>query len=497
MARDPYRYFRIEAVDLLEQMGQGALDLERDPTPDRVSRLLRLAHTLKGAARVVKAREIADRAHAIEDILSPHRESADLPRGSVSAVLANLDEISHLVEALSSPPRATPEPGPPAEDPGRALRADMADLDALLEDITQVQTCVGTLRRRVARAERVRHVVDLLAEQTGTSPRTRSILEELRSLLNELDRSLTFGVDQVDRELQQVREGAERLLLTPVSTLFTLLARAVRDAAQHQGKRVEFRGTGGDVRLDAQVLAAAQGALVQVVRNAVAHGIESEEERLRASKPAIGQVTLEVVRRGRRALFVCQDDGRGIDLEAVRRAARQRGMAAEEAGRLGTEELLRLLLQGGITTSGTVSEVAGRGIGLDVVREAVGRLGGQVRVETVAGRCTRVELDLPLSMSALHALVVACRPCTALIPLESVQSTLRLHPEQILRTADSESVLHEGASLPFLALERILSPGAIPNQHRPWSAVIVQGARGRRAAVGVDRLLGTAQTVLR
>src|SRR3984893_3795763 len=141
--------------------------------------------------------------------------------------------------------------------------------------------------------------------------------------------------------------------------MFVSLERAVRDAAQALSKRIAFVTSGGEVRLDAQVFGSIQSALVQAVRNAVTHGIESEAERETAGKPAEGRVSIDVRRRGQRAVIACRDDGRGVDLGAVRRAMEHKGFTSAEAVTLGTEELLRALLQGGITTSGAVTQLAG------------------------------------------------------------------------------------------------------------------------------------------
>jgi two-component system chemotaxis sensor kinase CheA len=154
-------------------------------------------------------------------------------------------------------------------------------------------------------------------------------------------------------------------------------------------------------------------------------------------------------------------------------------------------------LRGGITTSGAVTEVSGRGIGLDVVREATERVGGEVTVHTVAGGGTTVELVVPLSLASLDALVVQAAGLTASIPLEAVRRAFRIAPEDIARTAGGDSVMYDGDVVPFVPLPRLLRDGAGSTRvARPWSAVLVKGAAGV-AAVGVDRLLGTANVVVR
>jgi two-component system chemotaxis sensor kinase CheA len=511
MPSDPYRYFRVEARDLLDQLGRSVLELESGSgAPDVVARLLRLAHTLKGAARVVKAREIADRAHAIEDALAPFRQGGiAMPRDCVNAVLTMLDEISDQTAALGPPPDAgtgSAPRRPVQEEAPRILRADVEEMDALLDGVVEASTQLAALRRNSTELARARRLTELLDDDlsstrdqrplNGATPKIRSMAAELRSVIMGLERGLAGGVEQMDRELRQVREAAERLRLLPASLMFGTLERTARDAAQSLGKRLAFVPRGVEVRLDAHVISVVQHALVQVVRNAVAHGIESEAEREAAGKTPDGRLSLEIQRRGNRVAFICRDDGAGVDLEAVRRAAQRKGVLFADIQRLGAEELLRLLLRGGLTTSGTTTEIAGRGIGLDIVREAASRLGGEVRVQTGKGIGTTFELVVPVSLSSLEVLVVEAAGRTAAIPLGSVKRTVRLVHGDLSETAEGASVLFEGRAIPFVALERALridagrSDGA-----RPRSAVVVEGSNAL-CALGVERLRGTEAIVV-
>jgi len=236
---------------------------------------------------------------------------------------------------------------------------------------------------------------------------------------------------------------------------------------------------------------------VQAVRNAVAHGIESEAERASAGKPPEGRVVLEVIRRGSRVSFACRDDGRGVDLEAVRRTAQRRGALPAHAGELGAQETLRLLLRGGISTSGTVTTISGRGVGLDVVRDVVSRLGGEVDIRTEAGQGTTLELVVPVSLASLDAIVVEAGDQPFAIPVDAVRGTLRLLAGDVTRTQEGESIVLEGKVVPFAPLARSLRLATRDTgSRRAWSAVVVESG-GALAAVGVDRLLGTENVVLR
>jgi two-component system chemotaxis sensor kinase CheA len=159
--------------------------------------------------------------------------------------------------------------------------------------------------------------------------------------------------------------------------------------------------------------------------------------------------------------------------------------------------MIQILLKGGLTTSGEVTEVSGRGIGLDVVREAAARLGGDLALRTEAGRGTTLELIVPVSLSSLEALLVDCSGVAAAIPLDAIRRTVRVRAEEILRTAQGDSILHDGKAVPFLLLSRSLAPGARPAlQARPWSVVVVE-CGAALVALGVDRVFGARNVVLR
>jgi two-component system chemotaxis sensor kinase CheA len=513
MSGDPLRYFRIEARELVDQISAGVLDLDQEPGPEVVARLLRFAHTLKGAARVVRQQEIADRAHAFEEVLIPHRaEDAPLPADQMRELLRLNDEIEERVAALDPAPEPAAAP-PPATDPGRPPepapapdgapppRAATADVDDLLEAIGEAHARFGPLRTGTHALDRLHRAAETLADQLrggrAGADAARMTALRLATDLNTLGRRLTDSVEQVERELDEVRGRAERLRLVAASSIFTALHRAVRDAADAQGKRVRFTGRGGDLRLDPHVLTLVNGAFLHVVRNAVAHGIEPAAERATAGKPAEGTVVVEVERRGRFAAFRCTDDGRGFDLAAIRRAARDQGRLAPGGPEQDDRALLDLLLRGGISTSAAVTEVSGRGIGLDVARDVADQLDGDVSVRTEAGRGATVELVVPLALLSVHGLVLEAAGTVATVPLDAVRTCVRLLPDQAATATATGRIPHDGRALPFLPLAGALYTGrAVPDTGAPRVAVVV-AADGEAVAVGVDRLAGTSTLVVR
>jgi two-component system chemotaxis sensor kinase CheA len=548
MPPDPYRYFRIEARDLTDQLGQGVLDLEKGAAdPDAVARMLRLAHTLKGAARVVKQNDIADHIHAVEDVLAQYRRAdAVPPPDRVADLLSLVDRVDALVAALPPPPgepapaavaasAGTPAPAsdgePPAvpvavpvaaavavaaiADVSMPTRVDYGEVDNMIDAIGEAQAQAGPLRQAIGDLERVRRGVDLLTAQLaapagrgsivtrGTAPDlVRSITAELGTDLAAFGRHLTRSVERMEREIQQVRANAEQLRLVPAGTIFPGLQRCARDAAAIAGRNVTFDGVGGDVRLDPQVLSAAYGALLHMVRNAVAHGVEPEVDRRAAGKPAGGRVTVAVQRHGTRVVFACRDDGRGFHHETIRKAAVRAGLPPEEVAAMPGRDLIALVLKGGISTSDSVTELAGRGVGLDAARDVAERLGGTLRVDSEPGLGTTVELAVPLSLLSANCIVVEVAAAVAAIPLDAVRYCLRLQPADLAQSTSGRTLRYDDQAIPFVALAPAFAARESPSSSGssstggPGVAVVLTSAAGT-VAVGVDRILGTAPVIVR
>ena len=320
--------------------------------------------------------------------------------------------------------------------------------------------------------------------------------DRLQSHLAELERRLVHTRERTDRELRQVHDAADQLRLVPASAIFADLARAARDSALLLNKEVTFETRGGDIRLDGLIVRRLQDALVQLVRNAVAHGVEVPRDRLMVGKPSAGRVMVSVARSGRKIVFRCDDDGRGIDVAALREAAARKGRAVPGSLPLEGDDLVGLLLEGGVSTAPSLSEVAGRGIGMDVVRDAVNGLQAVLTVRTTPGRGTSFTLALPLSLSSVEALLLESSGQRVALPLSVVRRTARLRPADIHHTPDGEAILDEERSVPIVTLAEIF--GQAPKIRRPSaiSAVIVETSAGR-AAIGVGRIAGTAGIILR
>jgi two-component system chemotaxis sensor kinase CheA len=508
MAKDPYQYFRVEARELLDGLTQGILTLEKgDASRELIDRLMRFAHTLKGAARVVKQGEVAELAHAMEEILAPRRGApGPVPGEQVTRLLALVDTCAERLKPVLAPPERAGVTGdaaaPPAETVESAanLRVEVAEVDAILYELADATTRLDRLEQDAAGLVRTEGTLDALLESLDRQPgadAARVLAAEARAALRGHGRSLRTGLDRARQDFDRARARVGELRLLPAQQLFAPLGRIARDTAESLGKRVAFEATGGEHRLDAHILLALRDALIQVVRNAVAHGIEDGRGRTTAGKSPEGRVQLRVFKRGGRVHFVTEDDGRGVDLAAIRRVVIARRLVAPaEAEALGMAAAVQLLFEGGFSTAPVVSEVMGRGVGLDVVRATVTSLKGDIDLRSEPGRGTTVELAVPVSLESLDVLAVTAGGWTGLVPFDAIRQTTRVKEADLVHSAAGTAMYFGGEAIPFRTLAEVVG-GARPAEGAgTWTAVVLR-ARGGSAAVGVDRLDGVRNVVVR
>ncbi|MFT3856918.1 MAG: response regulator [Aquabacterium sp.] len=549
--KDPYRYFRIEARELLDEMSGAILSLEKEGAgAPVVARLLRLAHTLKGAARVVKQPGIAEHAHAMEDALSAWRDKdVPVPSDVLTAMLARLDQMDAMLAKLAKPaqhapqqeaagvatpprkpalpdltdaahqadkatslhaapdtPATQPAGHPPLDEGWRSLARPLQELGPVLDGLSSSHVQVAIMRRHVDAVQQASELARTLLDQIGKRRHAaepgegqvatlrgrvvHDMAEELSRRLVQLDAALMRTTDHLDRELQSTRDTAEQLQLVPARQLFTSLERTVRDVAVMQHKQAAFHGEGGELRLDDRTLKLLQPAFVQLVRNAVAHGIESPPARQAAGKPPQGRITLHLQREGSHVVLSCTDDGAGIDTDAVLLRAGQRSHGAS------ARDIQHLLLEGGISTADAVTEASGRGIGLNVVKDAVQQLGGRVRLDTRRGHGTTWTLHVPMNRAMVQVLTVQMGNLHVQLPMDKVCSASRLPASQIVHSGAQPSILHEGKAIPFITLAQVMDEGQDLDSRETWSTVILSRPDGF-LALGVDRLRGVSHVVMR
>lgn len=492
MAKDLMVYFRVEAKELVEKISEALLEFEKGAESEVLTRLLRHAHTLKGAARVVGQKELATSLHAFEKLLAPYRGSDKrLSSPAMSSLLDALNQISDLVKQLNPPPPFEKKGSPGLSNTDVTPLNHAAEAETLRLSLRSAFEEVYTLRRDLVELERNKNLSELLLSQLRTHHSLReaqAVAETLKDQLQVLNQKLANNVERLSRELHQAQDEAESLRLVRAETLFPVLRRAARQACLQLNRKVEMTTVGGKVGLETGLLHAVQGALLQAVYNSVAHGIEPPQERLRQGKTSHGNLRVEIFRLGREVIFLCRDDGRGVDLSAARREFAARGIDVE-----GWDEakVLERLMGSGISTAPEVTLASGHGIGLDLVREVATTFGGKASLSTERGIYTEVKIQLPWSSVVLEFLQVSTElhPRTGLhrilLPFEAVQAAILLKNAISSYGGDGESFVFQDKTLTMVSLRSLL--GHPPSGEN--TALILRTSRGS-LALTVNSILG-------
>ncbi|HEX6939409.1 MAG TPA: chemotaxis protein CheA [Longimicrobiales bacterium] len=395
------------------------------------------------------------------------------------------------VEALAAPPAG----GDAAEEGAGAAAEEAAGgaEGAAPADGAErgVEPSAG-LRRTGARHVRVarRQLIDL-ADGMGD---LAILMRRLEEASGRADAALKGVVESMGRRVRELQDIVLGMRMVPAGVVFDRLPRVVRDTARSLGKEVDFRLEGREIELDREILEELVDALVQILRNAIDHGLEDRQARLAAGKPPRGQLVLRVIRERSSILIEVEDDGRGVDRAKVVARARALGLPTPESPEeLGDEDALRLLSQPGFSTAEQVSSVSGRGVGMDVVVNRIRALGGGVSLRTVDGKGATFRLRLPITLALVQALRVRVGADDYAVPITHVTEALDLGRERVVRRGDQEYVRRHGRQLPIVRLRQVFGTP----EEGPETAAIVTELGDRRAALVVDSLVGREQIIVK
>ena len=436
----------------------------------------------------------------------------DAARGA--AALAG--ELIGLREALDVRPAPAAAPAEARDAPAdRSIRVLASALDSLARQLELLALAEGRHARRAREllaGEAALREATGRVEEAATALRSSGIPVGKEALDEGVARLRAVAVDvaRLAREGRResegqrlaaavLREDLRALRMVPAAMLLEPVRRVAREVAGRLSRDVEVVLAGNDVRLDRRVVDLLRDPLVHLVRNSVDHGIESPSDRIVAGKPTAGRITVKVEPRGGRVGLVVEDDGRGLDPRAIRAAAVKKGLvSAEAAAQLADGDVVKLIFKAGVSTALTVTEVSGRGVGLDVVQEVIDQLQGSIDVRWETGRFTRFDLEVPLTLAATAALLFRVGRDVAALPAETVERVL-LHGEKELGTVAGRVMLEVGGEqLAYAHLGRLLgaTTAAAPAGAKARRVALILRHGGQRAALGVEELLGQQEVVV-
>ena len=405
------------------------------------------------------------------------------------ALLDQLQGATPAAAGSAAPPPA-PEAAPPAPQP--AAQAGAAKKPAPAPRAAASPAGKGPPADTTLRVDTSR--LDALMNLVGELVLVRNRLVTLRVRgSGEVAEQAVSSLDMITSELQ---EAVMKLRMQPIRKVFGRFPRVARDVARSLGKEVELHLEGEETELDKNLVEVLADPLVHLVRNAVDHGVESPEERAAAGKPRAGQVLLSAAQEGNAIVIAIEDDGKGMDPEVLRRKAVEKELySADAAQRLTDTEAWDLIFHAGFSTRAQVSDVSGRGVGMDVVRTAITRLNGAISIDSKVGSGTRLEIRLPLTLAIFPTLLVTVAERRYALPLASVRELLELDDCRTRRIEGREVVMVRDETMPL----HWLSDWFTPNRPRVEAhhGVVVDLGAGELAALVVDELLGQEDVVIK
>ena len=561
LAEDMIGAFLDECVERTEGLADRLIELEqRGNDKELISAVFRDLHTLKGSSAFAGLTKLNRVAHRAEDLIGELREGKrPADRALIDVLLAALDamrniteraragaaidiDIAPLLERLANPNRA-PAPSRAAEEhpkPQEAassasapaarandgqgtLRIEFEKVDRLLNLVGEIVLArgrlsgaaevqglvvreVAQLRKKLSDARNAPLALvsgsDVSSAFSGYSAENAAIIEDLERterVLRETFGDMDAGLGGLAIAVGQLRDTVMKLRMVPIARLFTKYQRTVRELSHKLGKEVNVELHGGDTELDKVLVERLEDPLLHLVRNAVDHGIELPEERAAHGKSRTGVVRLSASQRGGQILVVISDDGHGLDPEKLKRKAVQKELITPaEAAEMSEESALDLIFRAGFSTAEKLSDVSGRGVGMDVVRDAIQRLKGNVRLSSTLGEGTTVELSLPLTLAITQVLTARVGGELVAIPLDAVVSAQTLHAGQ-LEPLGTGSCLRLGARLiPVFSLAEVLGlTGNVALGEVDEGSVVIVSVGSSELGLIVQQVLGRHEVVIK
>ncbi|GAB4175859.1 MAG: chemotaxis histidine kinase/response regulator CheAY2 [Calditrichia bacterium] len=509
--------FFTELEEILENLNKNFVILETDPhNPELINDIFRGVHTIKGTSGFIGFDHMVQLTHVMEDCLNKARNNElEITPDIMDILLEGIDGVIELKEKFMKTEPISYDIDDYKNRLTQAIRnMDEASVSAPANtgDESQVKKTAGkdrditksylgkfteqTIRVDVHRLD---NLMDLVGELVLGRNRLVQIISNLQlSGDNHVEFSdLDEAANNVDFLTTELQSAVMKTRMVPIGRIFSKFPRMVRDLARDRGKEIELIVSGEETEVDKTVSEEIGDPLVHILRNAVDHGIESPEEREKAGKPRKGQIHLKAYHEGNSIVIECTDDGKGIDPEKIKNKAIENGLITDsEAAKLSNSEAFDLIFSPGFSTAEKVTNISGRGVGMDVVKTHVTNLNGIISIDSEIGKGTSFRLQLPLTLAIIQGLVIQVHDEVYIIPLSSVLETYRINKEEMYTVKGNYVIRLRDEVLPIVQLEEIFD---IPKVKPDWDSryVVVVGLANMRAGILVDELIGQKEIVIK
>ena len=497
------RTFVFECEEHLVRMEESLIGLETDPSEQKfLEAIFRGAHTIKGNATGLGYAKVGEFAHAFEELLQRLRNKAvPVTRARITLLLRSVDALRQMIpEAIAGATELQEE--------HQSLLTQLAGKEAPSATSEPVSVSLNSPRQndrsarreeppaRVERPDTVRVDVHKLDRMLNLAGEIAVAHGRLREALDPGTRQIGEALEaqaQLERLSMDLQEQIMKARMVPLGPIFRQYVRMVRDIAQTSGKVARLVILGDEVEIDLSMVEQLKDPLTHMIRNALDHGVETPKARLNAGKDPCGVITLKALHHGATIVIHLIDDGAGLNRDRIAARARSLGLTAEPE-QLSDQELFKFIFEPGFSTAEKISDLSGRGVGMDVVRRNIETLRGTISVESRPGAGTTITIRLPLTLAIIEGFGVGVGDETYVLPLQAVLECIEL-PEEARRDERGKGVINvRGEPLPYIRLRDWFG---LPNGCPARENIVVIEVDGVRAGLAVDTLYGARQTVIK
>ncbi|MBU4223033.1 MAG: chemotaxis protein CheA [Euryarchaeota archaeon] len=497
--------YAVESAEHLRTMNDALLSLEKDQqNGETINVLFRAAHTLKGMSATMGYTNIAELTHKMENLMDRIRKNEmKVNPEAIDVLFESFDMLEKMVEAPED--SAQCDISPLVQKLENAIKR-ISEISKVEVIPKEGQPAVSVIKDKKEEKERNRDAVKSVQTVRVGIERLDSLMNLVGELvinkirLMQLASENNFHIleetlESLDRLTNDIREEVMASRMVPLEQIFNRFPRMVRDLARKEDKEIEFIMTGSDIELDRAVLDDVGDPLVHILRNCIYHGIEPPEIRKQQGKNSMGTITLTARREKSYVIIEIEDDGKGMDPEKFREVMVKKGtMTKEEVAELSDTEVLNFSYLPGFSTAEKVTEVSGRGVGMDVVKTKIESMGGTVKIESMVGKGTKITLKLPLTVAIIQSQMVKVGKDIYAIPISNVIRDVAIRKDQIKTIRSEEVVMVRGEVLPLVRLHKLF--GLDSNGSNELIVVVVE-MNGINVGLVVDGLIGKQEIIIK
>lgn len=541
--------FLVESKEIIDSLDLDLIELEKSPNDESLlNKVFRSFHTIKGASGFLNLNKLTSLTHRCEDILNKLRKKeAQLDSAIMDSILLGYDKMKELINSielnhnedvdienviqklqitisrLEGNSELTPKI--PVEKKSRKGRKkkNSAELTAA-EHQNEVNPESEEITKTFPSDEQKNEIENNNQENRKADNSIRVDVEKLDELLNmvselvlgrnrlsqiNLEVSREFEGTQLARELEdttklidmmtnELQQLVMKTRMVKIGKVFNKYPRLVRDLSKTANKKINLIIEGEETELDKTLIEEINDPLVHIIRNSIDHGIEKEEERIKAGKNPAGTIKLSAEHEGNNIIITIEDDGKGIDPEMIKSKAVSKGLISQQkADELSKQDLLNLIFLPGFSTAEVVTNISGRGVGMDVVKTNVTKLRGMINLESTVGVGTKIQIKLPLTLAIISGMIVRVDKEQFVIPLNSVIEVIRVHSENIYSINNKPVIKLRDRIIPLVSLRETVLNQTQQSENNIWQYVVIVGLAERQVGIEVDELLGQKEIVIK